>query len=155
MTWPGIKPWSFGPLANTLPTRPMSHKPLLYIYIYICPQGHIAQSIKGLVRSSDIPKRVWVQYPMKAVENFQRGNLQEITDNWHPLNMARGTRTVYPTEQNKGLSSTFQPPEEGRRVQRPKPCDKHGDKDEDNSLKNVNEIYIYIYILMNISNRGT
>ena len=26
--------------------------------------------------------------------------------------MARGTRTVYPGKQNKGLSSTFQPPEE-------------------------------------------
>ena len=50
--------------------------------------------------------------------------------------MARGTRTVYPGKRNKGLSSTFQAPEEGRRVQRPKRCDKHGD--EDNSPKNVN-----------------
>ena len=41
----------------------------------------------------------------------------------------------------KGLSSTFQPPEEGRSVQRPKRCDKHGDKDEDNSPKNVNNIF--------------
>ena len=39
--------------------------------------------------------------------------------------MSRGTRTVYPGEQNNGLSSTFQPPEEGRSVQRPKRCDKH------------------------------
>ena len=52
--------------------------------------------------------------------------------------MARGTRTVYPDKRNKGLSSTFQPPEEGRSVQRPKHFDKHGDKDEDNSPKNVN-----------------
>ena len=42
-------------------------------------------------------------------------------------------------ERNKGLSLTFQPPEESRGVQRPKRCDKHGDKDEDNSPKNVNE----------------
>ena len=55
--------------------------------------------------------------------------------------MARGTRTVYPGERNNGLSLTFQPPEEGRSVQRPKRCDKHGDKDEDNSLKNLNNIY--------------
>ena len=52
--------------------------------------------------------------------------------------MTRGTRTVYPVKRNKGLSSTFQPPEEGWSVQRPKRCDKHGDKDEDNSPKNVN-----------------
>ena len=55
--------------------------------------------------------------------------------------MARGTRTVYPGKRNKGLSSTFQPPEEGRSLQRPKRCDKHGDKDEDNSLKNVNNVH--------------
>ena len=55
--------------------------------------------------------------------------------------MARRTRTVYPGKRNKGLSSTFQPPEEGRSVQRPKRCDKHGDKDEDNSPKNVNDVY--------------
>ena len=30
--------------------------------------------IMALVRSSDILKRVWVQYPVKAVDNFQRGN---------------------------------------------------------------------------------
>ena len=29
-------------------------------------------------------------------------------------------------QQNLILSSTFQPPEEGRSVQRPKRCDKHG-----------------------------
>ena len=46
--------------------------------------------------------------------------------------------TVYTGEQNKGLSSTFQPPEEGRSVQWPKYHDKHDDKDEDNTLKNVN-----------------
>ena len=54
--------------------------------------------------------------------------------------MTRGTRTVYPGERNKGLSSTFQPPEEGLSVQRPKRCDKHSDKDEDNSPKNVNNV---------------
>ena len=55
--------------------------------------------------------------------------------------MARETRTVYPSKRNKGLSSTFQPPEEGRSVQRPKRCDKHGNKDEDNSQKNVNNVH--------------
>ena len=54
--------------------------------------------------------------------------------------MARGTRTVYPGKRKKGLSSTFQPPEESRSVQRPKRCDKHGDKDENNSAKNVNNV---------------
>ena len=53
--------------------------------------------------------------------------------------MACGTRTVYPGKRNKGLNSTFQPPEEGRIVQRSK-HDKHGDKDEDNCLKNVNNV---------------
>ena len=48
--------------------------------------------------------------------------------------MACGTR-------NKGLSSTFQPPEESQSVQRPKHCDKHSDKDEDNSPKNVNNVH--------------
>ena len=58
--------------------------------------------------------------------------------------MARGTRTVYPGKRNKGLSSTFQIPEEGRSVQRPKHCDKHGDKDENNSPKNVYNELIYV-----------
>ena len=57
------------------------------------------------------------------------------------LYMACGTRTVYPSKRNKGLSSTFQPPEEGRSVQRPKYCDKQGDKDEDNSPKYVNNVH--------------
>ena len=48
------------------------------------------------------------------------------------------TRTVYPGKQNKGLSLTFQLPEEGRSVQQPRRRDKHGDKNEDNSPKNVN-----------------
>ena len=39
----------------------------------------------------------------------------------------------------KGQSPTFQPPGEGRIVQRPKRYDKHGDKDKDNSPKNVNK----------------
>ena len=93
--------------------------------------------------------------------------------------MAQGNRTVKPGQRNKELSSTFQPPEEGRRVQRPKPCDKLGDKDEDNSPKNVNNvhntssqkyrwiithtrahththihIYIYIYIYEGYSMKG-
>ena len=55
--------------------------------------------------------------------------------------MARGTKTVYSGKRNKGLSLTFQPPAEGRSVQRAKRSDKHGDKDEANSLKNVNNIY--------------
>ena len=52
--------------------------------------------------------------------------------------MARGTRTVYLGKRNKGLSSTFQPLDEGGSVQRPKCCDKHGNKDVVNSPKNVN-----------------
>ena len=58
--------------------------------------------------------------------------------------MAHGTRTVYSGEQNKGLSLTFQPPEEGRSIQRVKRCDKHGDQNEDNSLKNVNNVNMNI-----------
>ena len=54
--------------------------------------------------------------------------------------MALETRTVYPSKQNKRLISTFQPPEEGQSVQRPKLCDKHGNKDEDNSPENVNNV---------------
>ena len=54
--------------------------------------------------------------------------------------MAHGIRQVYLSKRNKGLSSTFQPPEEGRSVQRPKRCDKHGNKDEENSPKNVNNV---------------
>ena len=54
--------------------------------------------------------------------------------------MARGTRTVYPSERNKRLRSTFQPPEEAWSVQRPKRFDKHRDKDEDNSPKNINNV---------------
>ena len=55
--------------------------------------------------------------------------------------MAHGTRTVYPSERNKGLSLIFQPSEEGRCIQRPKCFDKHDDKDEDNSPKNVNNVH--------------
>ena len=44
-----------------------------------------------------------------------------------------------PVNKMKGCS-TFQQPEEGQRVQWPKRCDKHGDKDEDNSPKNVNNV---------------
>ena len=47
----------------------------------------------------------------------------------------------YPCKQKKGLSSTFQPSEEIWSVQWPKRCDKHGNKDEDNSLKNVNSVH--------------
>ena len=62
-------------------------------------------------------------------------------DNWYPLNMDCGTGTVCPGKLNKGLSSTFQPPEESRSEQQPKHCNKHGNKDEDNSPKNVNNVY--------------
>ena len=58
--------------------------------------------------------------------------------------MARGTRTVYLGQRNKGLSSTFQPPKECRSVLRPKRSDKHGDKDEDNSPKNVNNVIKFL-----------
>ena len=55
--------------------------------------------------------------------------------------MAHGT-----SEWNKGLSLTFQPLEEGRSIQRLKRCDKHGDKDEDNCPKNVNNDFIHYNI---------
>ena len=66
--------------------------------------------------------------------------------------MARGTRKVNLGKRNKGLSSTFQPPEEDRSVQRPKRCDKHSNKDEDNSLKNVNIQPFYLIIFWQASN---
>ena len=50
--------------------------------------------------------------------------------------MACGTRTVYPGKQNKGLSLTFQPPEESWSIQQSKHCG----KDKDNSPKNVNNV---------------
>ena len=56
--------------------------------------------------------------------------------------MARGTRTVYIGKRNKELNSTFQPPEEGWSIQRPKRWDKHSDKDVDNYLEKVNDVYI-------------
>ena len=43
-----------------------------------------------------------------------------------------------------GLNSTFPQPEEDWRVQRPKRCDKHGDKNEDNNPKNVNNVQSFI-----------
>ena len=55
--------------------------------------------------------------------------------------MACGTRTVYPGERNKGLSLTFQPPEEAWSVQQPKRCDQQDEKDGDNSPKNVNNVH--------------
>ena len=79
--------------------------------------------------------------PGEGSGELSEGKLARVTDDWHPLNMARGTRAVYPGKRNKGLSSTFQPPEEGRSVQRPKYCDKHGDKDKENSPKNVNYVH--------------
>ena len=57
--------------------------------------------------------------------------------------MANGIRTGDPRGFNKGRSSKFregsrvrQTPEEGRRTYRPKRC---GNKDEDNSPKNLND----------------
>ena len=82
-----------------------------------------------------IHSTMWPSIPAEGSGEPSEGKL--TGDNWHPLNMARGTRTVYPGE----LSSTFQPPEEGRSVQRPKRCDKHGEKNEDNSPKNVNNVH--------------
>ena len=66
--------------------------------------------------------------------------------------MACGTRTVYPGKRNKGFSLTFQPPEEGQSIQRPKRCDKHGDRNEDNSLKNVNDVNL-VYISLFAKNQ--
>ena len=60
--------------------------------------------------------------------------------------MAHGTRTVCPGKQNKGLSSTFQQSEKGWSIQWPKCCDKHGNKDEDNCPKNVNNVHnLYLF----------
>ena len=83
----------------------------------------------------------WGQKSVSSILGEGSGEFSEgklTGDNWHILNMAHGTRTVYPGKQNNGLSSTFQPPEEGWSVQRPKRCDKHGEKDEDNSPKKIN-----------------
>ena len=45
-----------------------------------------------------------------------------------------------------GMSNlTFNPPEEGRSVQQPERCDKHGDKDDDNSKKNLNNVIILCF----------
>ena len=80
---------------------------------------------------------------MSSIPGEGSGELSEgklTGDNWHLLNMACGTRTVYTCKQNKGLSLTFQPPEEGQSVQQTKRCDKHGEKDEDNSPKNINNV---------------
>ena len=59
--------------------------------------------------------------------------------------MANGIRTGDPHGFNKGRSSKFregsrvrQTPEEGRRTYRPKRCG-NNNKDEDNSLKNLND----------------
>ena len=68
--------------------------------------------------------------------------------------MAYGTRTVYPGKRNKELSSTFQPPEEGQSVQQPERCDKPGDNDEDNSLKNVSNALWEKYELCYSSSYG-
>ena len=59
--------------------------------------------------------------------------------------------TVYSGERNKGLNSTFQPPEEGRSVKRPKRFDKHGDKDEDNSPKNENNVKQFYFKEFNLA----
>ena len=59
--------------------------------------------------------------------------------------MANGIRTGDPRGFNKGRSSKFregsrvrQTPEEGRRTYRPKRC-RNNNKDEDNSLKTLND----------------
>ena len=70
--------------------------------------------------------------------------------------MANGIRTGDPCRFNKGCSSKFhevsrvrQTPEEGRRIYQLKRCG-NNNKDEDTSLKTLNDknvcIYIYIYI---------
>ena len=96
--------------------------------------------IKVLVRFSDIPKKSVSSIPDEGSGELSEGKL--TGDNWHPLNMTRGTRTVNPGKQNQRLSSRFQPPEEGRSVQQTKRSDEQGDKDEDNSPKNVNNVHI-------------
>ena len=52
--------------------------------------------------------------------------------------MARRNITVYHGKRNKGLISTFPPLEEDQNFQLPKRYDKYGNKDEDDSPKNVN-----------------
>ena len=61
-------------------------------------------------------------------------------------NMTCGNTKVYLGKPIKGLSSTSQPPEEGRSVQRLKRCDKHGDKDEDNNPESVSNVKKSVYI---------
>ena len=80
--------------------------------------------------------------PVKAVEIFQKGKL--TGENWKLTFIKHGTRTIYPGKQNKGLSSTFQPPEESWSVQWLKRCDKHGDKDEDKNVINVQKYKVDI-----------
>ncbi len=63
--------------------------------------------------------------------------------------MVGGTRTIDPSERNKGFNSTFQPPEEGQSVQRPQRCDKYGDKDKDNNPNNVNSILFIVVATVN------
>ena len=67
--------------------------------------------------------------------------------------MATGIRTGDPGGFNKGRSLKFsegyrvrQTSEEGPRTYRPKRCG-NDNKDEDNSPKTLNDIYIYIYII--------
>ena len=95
----------------------------------------MVQWIKALVRSSDIPKSV-SSIPSEGIGELPERKL--TADNWHPLNVAHGTRTVYPGKWYKGLSLTFQAPKEGQILQWLKRCDKDGNKDEDNNPKNVN-----------------
>ena len=97
-----------------------------------------ASSIYLLVELFDISVKSESSIPGERSEERSEGKLTR--DNLHPLNMTRGTRTVYPCKRNKGLSSTFQPPEEGHSIQQPKRYDEQGDKDEGNIPKNINNV---------------
>ena len=81
-----------------------------------------------------------------------RGELTEITENWHPLNTGPGTKTAYPGKRNK---VKFDIPTTWRRAEHTKRCDKQGDKDEDNSCYIIAEwffiiIFLWLYLIIRL-----
>lgn len=81
---------------------------------------------------------------LAITEQYQKYELDKII-----LDMASGTREVYPRRLNKGFSFDFPvgytdryTPGGGRRAHRPKRCD-NNQKDEDNSLR-VNNYTFFI-----------
>ena len=113
------------------------------LYLYIITVLLVTNSLCGFVSNQ-------VQYNMESVQyQFTQHfinlllYLSLILIPKYNTNIVQyGTRTVYPTERKKGQGLTLQTPDEDRCIQRPKRCDKYGDKDEDNSpKKNVNNVH--------------